>query len=103
VAPTRLLLISTNRGKRKTHSEITRGWDSDLSTGVSAGCAPDGSTWPRATPSWLHSLPPTAGRRCPGRHAAHPYTSLTAAHGKLDQIIGMLGQLLDDGNGNGGR
>ena len=32
------------------------------------------------------------------RHEA----SLTAAHGKLDQIIGMLGQLLNDGSGSGG-
>lgn len=31
------------------------------------------------------------------RHEA----SLTAAHGKLDQIIGMLGRLLNDGNGGG--
>lgn len=31
------------------------------------------------------------------RHEA----SLTAAHGKLDQIIGMLGRLLNDGNGSG--
>lgn len=29
-------------------------------------------------------------------------TSLTATHGKLDQIIGMLGRLLNDGNGSGG-
>jgi hypothetical protein len=27
--------------------------------------------------------------------------SLTAAHGKLDQIITMLGRLVDDGNGSG--
>lgn len=33
------------------------------------------------------------------RHEA----SLTVAHGKLDRIIGMLGRLLDEGNGNGGR
>jgi hypothetical protein len=31
------------------------------------------------------------------RHEA----SLTAAHGKLDRIMGMLGRLLNDGNGSG--
>jgi hypothetical protein len=33
------------------------------------------------------------------RHQA----SLTAAHGKLDRIIELLGRLADGGNGNGSR